>query len=84
MVLNANILKNWTSVTEILIGIFSVLEEMGFDKCISQVVWKEAKELAKLRGENMKMHRVKAWGLLAEKKVSVLCKLESMVNKIQL
>jgi len=60
MVLNANILKNWTSVTEILIGIFSVLEEMGFDKCISQVVWKEAKELAKLRGENMKMHRVKA------------------------
>lgn len=32
MVLNANILKNWTSVTEILTGIFSVLEEMGLDK----------------------------------------------------
>lgn len=60
MVLNANILKNWTSVTEILIGIFSLLEEMRFEKSISQVVWKEAKELAKLGGENMKMRQVKA------------------------
>jgi hypothetical protein len=32
------------------------LEEIEFDK----VIWKRAKELAKSREENMKMHQVKA------------------------
>lgn len=71
--LNANILKNWTTVTEILVGIFQSWRKWGLTKNISQVVWKEAEELAKSRGENMKMHQVKARGLLAgEKRVCIV------------
>ena len=60
LVLNASILKNWTSVTEIFVGIFQTWRKQNLTKNISQVVWKEAKELAKSREEKMKMHQVKA------------------------
>ena len=54
LVLNASILKNWTSVTEIFVGIFQTWRKQNLTKNISQVVWKEAKELAKSREEKMK------------------------------
>lgn len=59
MVLNANIFKKLDSVTKISVGIFQTLRKESLTKRISQVVGKEAKELAKFRGKNMKMHQVK-------------------------
>lgn len=48
MVLNANILKNWTSVTEISVGIFQSWRTWSLTKSISQVVWKRAKKVNKI------------------------------------
>lgn len=57
MVLSAIIFLNWTNIREIPVGIFQTWRKWSLTKSTSQVVWKEAKELTKSRGENMKPHQ---------------------------
>ena len=61
---------------------FSGLVKMEFDKDYFPSGVEGSRELAKSRREKMRTHQVKAWGLLAGEKSMVLCKQESMVNKI--